>query len=803
MFTPTNRNTGQVKGTDQYLIQRRIPLEIQQRLNIYWVSYEEATSDRYGFGQLATSPDGIIAFPLNREGTVCAAKNWYNTAESQSEHLGYINRYRLNRGLSPENKTPKYLLPHGDRVQDHPFYDPLSLLGGASNGQVHKVLCCTEDVIGAIKAAMAGKRVLSSFGVWLVAREDLENLQADLSWLHPYRNSFPAYLGDSDAHTKVSVYQALIRTGYGLGCPLGLFPLTANAQKVGLDEFLDDDGDLTELVDSTVDVTEFIQRTLPQVQDALEQEYPASLADLKLSEFYQRTIAEIARHIPEFAIFRRRYGDLFKRLGFSVSELRSHYLSVRPNRSLENSPRLLAQALASGLLNQKLLLEGKTKLWYCYREPQHHWEPIPEEVATQQVDFAIEQATGLDAFELRFLDDTKRFFKNRTLVAEWPAVPKLINFSNGVLDLSADPPLLLPHDPEHRLTYCLPRPYVHITNGETPMIDEFQNQLTGGQKGEIAKLNHFAAAVLRGLVELQVYQALIGDPGSGKGTWINFLTELIGPQACYATTLDLFCGNQFDCGNCYGRRLVIFNDADQYNGNLGKFLNFTGGDYVRGEIKGGASFNFRAGGFIILTANRPVFVRSHPGLNRRTVLVHCAKPTGRRPDPTLISKLCDELEPYTARLLELSPEQIQRVLIDRGRSNPRELLLHWRHLCETDAIAAWAEEHLSQGDADSFERIGRFKDDPERLFGSYVQFCHQTGRSPKAVNTFSSGLLYILTEVLGWPVRRDRKRITDSDKPRGFFGVRLRHPHGQTISETLEANLAQFEQETSPPTENS
>ena len=105
------------------------------------------------------------------------------------------------------------------------------------------------------------------------------------------------------------------------------------------------------------------------------------------------------------------------------------------------------------------------------------------------------------------------------------------------------------------------------------------------------------------------------------------------------------------------------------------------------------------------------------------------------------------------------------------------------------AIAAWADEHLSLGDEHSFERIGRFRDDPNRLFGSYVQFCQQTGRSPKAVNTFSAGLLNILTDVLGWPVERRRKRISDSEKPHGFFGIRFKAPGALTISETLGEDL--------------
>ena len=794
MATTTDSNHDQVKRASSYLCQRRIPTDIQQRLHIHWVSYEEATADRYGFGQLATSPDGVIVFPLNRNRDVCAAKNWYNSPECEAEHLAYINRYRLNKGLAPAKKAPKYLLPCGDRAQAHPFYDPFSLLTGTSNGHLPPVLFCTEDVIGCIKAAMAGQRVLSSFGVWLVLREDLENLQTDLSWLHPYQNRVPAYFVDSDALEKASVLQAVIRTGYGLACPVGVFPST-DGTKVGLDEYVDARGDLEALAGHAKDVAAFVTEAIPQIAPRLTQLYPDSQAANQTGAIYEALIRELSRHVQNIASFKLLYAEPLKKVGLTISDWKPLFLSTRPSRALANSSRLLAKALIEGPLKQTLRFESKLRVWYTYDPKTGCWEQTQKETVSSLVDRSIEKLLGTADFDYNLKEDATKFVRDQVEMKQWPAAPQLLNFQNGALDVSRPQPILLPHDPNHYLTYCLPRSYVHVTHGQTPTIDEFQNQLTGGQAGEIAKLNCFAAAVLRGLVELQVYQALIGDPGAGKGTWINFLTELISPQACYATTLDMFCGNQFDCGNCYGRRLIIFNDADQYGGNLGKFLNFTGGDFVRGEIKGGASFNFRAQGFIILTANRPVFVRSHPGLNRRTILIHCDKPTRRRLDPTLITKLCDELEAYTARLLEISTEQIQQVLLDRGQSNPRELLLHWRYLCETDAIAAWADEYLSQGDGNSFERIGSSKDDPERLFGSYVQFCLGTGRSPKAINTFSAGLLSILTDVLGWPVEYKRKHLTTSDNPRGFSRIRLRHPQSPTITEVLEIDLTSPESE--------
>jgi hypothetical protein len=96
----------------EYLDKRGLDPSTCELLNIHWVDRETATTDRYGFGKLSTSPDGLIVFPLQKAGdrVVSIARNFYESDESEGKHLNAINEYRLTQGQAAVKKVPKYLL---------------------------------------------------------------------------------------------------------------------------------------------------------------------------------------------------------------------------------------------------------------------------------------------------------------------------------------------------------------------------------------------------------------------------------------------------------------------------------------------------------------------------------------------------------------------------------------------------------------------------------------------------------------------------------------------------------------------
>lgn len=283
-------------STKKYLIGRDIRLETIEKLSIRWVSKARATSSV--FGKDAVSPDGLIIFPLTTTEAKFFGKNFYLCVESEQEHLTLFNESRKRRGEEPESKVPKYLNSKGDRNKDHLVYDPYALLN-QDLAELPEPLFATEDTIGVVKAAQDGHRILSSFGVWLVTNKHLEELKNDPDWEHPLKGKFPLYLADSDCFEKVGVFHALVRTGYVLGCRIGAFGSDNPKQKIGLDEFLDNKGDLTRFKGRHV--RDFVLIGLKKVISTHEELYPDQKERQdKLYAFYNQIEKEIKLHDPEF-----------------------------------------------------------------------------------------------------------------------------------------------------------------------------------------------------------------------------------------------------------------------------------------------------------------------------------------------------------------------------------------------------------------------------------------------------------------------------------------------------------------------
>jgi len=212
-----------------YLESRGISTLDAQRLGIRWIDHETAVKS-YKFGKLATSPEGIIWFPIS--GDRGCARNYYSSDAARAHHLESINKWRQLKGLSPEKHTAKYLLPEG--CNNRTLYDPWSTLYPDSETPV---LFATEDTVGVTKASFRGLRIVSAPGVWLSSNTEIGESR-EITFHHDLSGKFPVFLADSDGIENPHVAQALARTGLTLHIPIGVFPASRTA-KIGLDEWLD------------------------------------------------------------------------------------------------------------------------------------------------------------------------------------------------------------------------------------------------------------------------------------------------------------------------------------------------------------------------------------------------------------------------------------------------------------------------------------------------------------------------------------------------------------------------------------
>jgi hypothetical protein len=122
----------------KYLTGRGLSEDTIAALKIHWVSRDDAITERYVYGRQATSPDGLIVFPIEFGGdrVISVARNFYSRPEAETQHLAEINQYRQSKGLEPVKRVPKYLLPTGDRT-----FETWAKLQGDDGRVAHWKLC--------------------------------------------------------------------------------------------------------------------------------------------------------------------------------------------------------------------------------------------------------------------------------------------------------------------------------------------------------------------------------------------------------------------------------------------------------------------------------------------------------------------------------------------------------------------------------------------------------------------------------------------------------------------------------------
>ncbi|PSF29075.1 hypothetical protein C7H19_24470 [Aphanothece hegewaldii CCALA 016] len=346
---------------------------------------------------------------------------------------------------------------------------------------------------------------------------------------------------------------------------------------------------------------------------------------------------------------------------------------------------------------------------------------------------------------------------------------ELIPFRNGVLETATRK--FLPHSPGYRFTWALPRDYNPLSS-DWSNIDRYLGEAVEGNDRLKNILLCYCNAVLLGRSDLQKFLHLIGPGGTGKGTFMRLLTDLIGLVNMHSTTLEDICTNRFELANIYKKRLVVMWDEDKKSGSMGRFKSLTGEDYLRAEEKGKKAFSFKYDGMVIVSSNFPIFVGDNSsGLARRLIPVPFSiKPKQRK---NLNQDFQNELAAFTNYLLSLDSDFVTNTLLGL-EPVPEISLQSWEQRIRTDSIASWLNDCVIF-DACATTAIGSDRTEglsgnvPTTLYGSYALHCHQNGTSPKANKNFSPDLLELCNHILLMTVEKTQTKVGKFIK-----GMRLR-----------------------------
>ncbi len=225
----------------------------------------------------------------------------------------------------------------------------------------------------------------------------------------------------------------------------------------------------------------------------------------------------------------------------------------------------------------------------------------------------------------------------------------LVNFANGMLDLSAEPgEPLYPHAPDYLSTIRIPCEW-HGKATPTPVFDRYMDTLTGSDEGRKLLLLEFLGAVISNVKGWRMKKALFlyGDGNTGKSVLKSLAERIVGRGNFIGIDLtDIEA--RFGTSALYGKRLAGSSDMSFVTvSELKTFKKCTGGDSLFAEFKGMNAFEFVYDGLLWFCMNRLPKFGGDDGtwVYDRIICVPCENVIPlHKQDKLLLDKLYEERE---------------------------------------------------------------------------------------------------------------------------------------------------------------
>ncbi len=434
--------------------------------------------------------------------------------------------------------------------------------------------------------------------------------------------------------------------------------------------------------------------------------------------------------------------------------------------------------------------------WLAYSlETEGIWTVVSDKYLAAEIHAILKAKNIVGYGSNSYINNIIGTLQRELYTRQWSETPssQYLPFRNGVLELATGQ--LHPHSPGFRLTWQLPRDYTLVDVGWSK-IDQWFNQATQGNSEHKQILLCFAAAVLRGRNDLQKFLHLIGSGGSGKSTFTNLLTALIGSEN--TATLNLSdLEDKHEIARIFGKRLVVLPDQDKAPKRMSNFKRMTGQDNLSGRRLFENGFEFVFAGLTVVHSNFPLF---HTNLGswliRRLIMIPFKYQCPKEQQKDLMKEFEPELGALTQYLLNIPEAEIEAVLKGLGKQALNSTV--WESQTRSDALSAWVNDCLVE-DNTAISRIGsdsrewRVEEDYDpaisTLYGSYALYCRQTLRSAKSPQNFSAELLELTVKTLGWAAEKTRVKMAGKTV-RVIRGLRLRTDLDArpTVEEILEGD---------------
>lgn len=430
----------------------------------------------------------------------------------------------------------------------------------------------------------------------------------------------------------------------------------------------------------------------------------------------------------------------------------------RVRKDIEKHPEESDVAIAlEDDYRSRLFYEKDSKNWYWYKDGIWHdeddtfigSEAVIPYLKSNEYKYKLSFINGIvGQLKLLLRTDSKKI-KGRK---------GIIPFKNGVLNLSTM--ILESHSPSNYLFWCLPYNYNPLATCE-PIQDWLRTVVD--HEDQVQYLRAFLACVVRGRADLQKFLEIQGPGGTGKSTFMNIASALVGNDNVHTTSLFKLEGNNFEMARIHNKRLVNIADSDAYGGSVSNLKQLTGGDGVQGEVKylqKQIDINFR--GMVLISCNQPIQSNDYTsGITRRrsVILFKNVVPDEKKGDPLLEKTEDNELSgqflPYIPGLmnwvLEMPDSEVTNYFRFTSKYVPSLTEISYEAIAKTNPLAQWVDSYLIL-DKDKENQIGDARENKDRdiqkaylhtyewLYPSYCEYCVTNGHKPLSGVKFGDNL---------------------------------------------------------------
>ncbi|OJV02664.1 MAG: hypothetical protein BGO12_02075 [Verrucomicrobia bacterium 61-8] len=347
----------------------------------------------------------------------------------------------------------------------------------------------------------------------------------------------------------------------------------------------------------------------------------------------------------------------------------------------------------------------------------------------------------------------------RTRPCEPEAIQNAIVVKNGVLELTPEGGVLASFHPRHRGRNRIP-----IDFDPEAACCRFLNEVLRPvlSADDIEVLQTYMGSVLLGRNTSQRILVLCGPAGSGKSTVVEIIERLIGLENTAELRMDHLDG-RFEMYSARNATLLTGKDVrSDFLGNktASMLKKLSGGDAIRVEQKGGASFDVAKAFHVIITSNTKLTInldRDIDAWNRRLVLIEF-QPAGNRPVVPEFAQVL--LKEEASGILAFFVEGARKFLEHGVTLSQEQRNKTYNMLLESDSIRSFAEtgvEAIANSSVQSLE-----------LYAHYLEFCESRSWAARQQSAF-------LKEIGGHLFELYRVSCShDIGTKRGYRGIRIK-----------------------------